>query len=160
MKSYVLAVAGMAMLTAIISVVMPRKKFAKTIEGILKLCMILTLVAPILGFMRQDTTFFLSDTGISAVDGAYINNSYALALEREIEGQFGVTVRAEVEISGKTETDASDAASANGETKIRIYIEDFGMNDEEEHINIITQIAETAKKLLETDNVEVYDGTA
>ena len=58
MKSYVLAVAGMAMLTAIISVVMPRKKFAKTIEGILKLCMILTLVAPILGFMRQDTTFF------------------------------------------------------------------------------------------------------
>lgn len=151
MKTYVLAIAGMAILTAIVSVLMPRKKFAKTIGGILKLCMILTLVAPVLGLIRQDTTFFSSEADISAVDGAYINNSYALAIERQLKKQFGVTVRAEVTFSENEEQTPAN---------VQIYIEDFGMNDEEEHINIITQIAETVEKLLNTTSVEVYDGTA
>ena len=65
MKAYVLAIAGMAMLTAVVTLVMPRKKFSGTIGGILKLCMILTLVGPILGFIRQDPTEFSSADSIS-----------------------------------------------------------------------------------------------
>ena len=149
MKNYVLAVAGTAMLTAIISVVMPRKKFSRTIEGILKLCMILVLVSPLTGLMRQDLTFFSSESGISAVDTAYINNSYALATERQLKAQFGVTVRAEVTFS------------AEGKSAARIYILDFGMNDETEHIHIVSGIEETVKTLLDTENVEVHcDGSA
>ena len=151
MKAYVLAIAGMAILTAVVTLVMPRKKFSGTIGWILKLCMILTLVGPILGFIRQDPTEFSSAESIFTQDGAYINNSYALAVERELKSRYGVTVRAEVSL-----------AAAGGETggaSVKIYIDDFGMNAEEEHINIITQIAETVGKLLETDDVEVYDGT-
>lgn len=150
MKAYVLAIAGMAVLTAVVTLIMPRKKFTKIIGGILKLCMILTIVSPVFQSLRQDTTSFSPGESIFAGDATYINNSYALAVERQLQEQYGVSVDAEVNIFPEVE----------GEKSVRIYIKDFGMNAEEEHINIITQIAETVAKLCDTEHVEVYDGTS
>ena len=146
MKAYVLSVAGMALLTAIVSVLIPEKKFGKTINGVLRLCMLLTLVSPIFQYIRQDTPNFLFNESIFGQDAAYINNSYALAIKTQIENQYGITVEVK-------------AAFEEKENRVTIYILDFGMNEKEEHINIINQITETVKKLSDTDIVEVFDET-
>ncbi len=146
MKAYVLAVAGMALLTAIVSVLIPEKKFGKTINGVLKLCMLLTLVSPIFQYVRQDTPNFLLNESIFGQDTAYINNSYALAIKTQIENQYDITIEVNVTFEEK-------------QKRVTIYIRDFGMNEKEEHINIINQITETVKKLSNADMVEVFDET-
>lgn len=147
MKTYVLSVAGMAIVTALAAILTNEKKYAKTVGGILKLCMLLTLVSPILHFLQQPTTNFSFESSILGQDIAYINNSYSLAVQTQLKNQFGVTARAEIQMQNAKIQ------------RTEIYILDFGMNDKSEHINIITQIAESVKILCDCEEVTVYDGT-
>ncbi len=148
MKEYVLSVAGMAILTVIVSILTSKKKYAQTVNGVLKLCLLLVLVAPILTILRHDTTTFLQTEGIFGQDTAYINNSYALALDKQIEKQFNVIVDVKCTIAVEDKNQKGD---------IRIIVRDFGMNEKDEHINIMSKIKTTAEKLCAWANVEVVN---
>ena len=159
MKEYVLSVAGMAILTAVVSVLIGEKKYGKTVNGVLKLCMLLTMISPIFQYMGQDTTTFFPSQSIFGQDYAYINNSYSLALETQLKQRFDVTAEVEVQVESKLQPSAQSNVYADGIQSVKIYIFDFGMNDREPHINIITQIAEEVKTLCNCQSVEVYDGS-
>lgn len=146
-KEYILSVAGMAIVTSVVSILIGEKKYTKTVNGVLKLCMLVTLVTPLLTVFRQNTTNFFSSERIFEQDAAYINNSYSLAVESQLKSQFNVSAQAEVSLYEE-----------RGDIKrVKIYILDFGMNEKEEHINIITQIADAVKLLCNCNDVEVYE---
>lgn len=144
MKAYVLSVAGTAILTAVIGLIAPGKKYAKTVEGVLKLCMLLALVTPVMQLFRGNTTNFFQSDGIYTQDVAYINNSYKKAFENYLKEKFDVTATAEVETDEELRF-----------KNIKVYISDFGMNEKDEHINIMTLIEESLEKLSGCENVEV-----
>lgn len=143
MKAYVLSVAGTAILTAIITLISPGKKYAKTVEGVLKMCMLLALVAPVFQLFRGNTTNFFQSESIYTQDVAYINNSYQRAFEKYLKENFGVTASVTVE---------TDELRFK---KILVYISDFGMNEKEEHINIVNRTKEAIEKISDCKDVEV-----
>lgn len=160
MKTYVLSITGTAILAAVVSLLAPGKKYGKALNGILKLCVLLTVVTPIFHYVRQENGDFFKQKSIFGQDVAYINNSYALAIEKQLKKQFGVTVRADIDVSDLSAIETG--RMTGGLTickKVTVYIDDFGMNANEQHINIIAQIAETVKSLCGCD-VEIYDESA
>jgi hypothetical protein len=95
MRGYILGITGIAILSAIISMISPARKAGKTIDGVLKLCMLSAILLPIVNLFRQTSDIFFTETSITTEDIAYINNSYALAVERYVEEEFTVTVQVE-----------------------------------------------------------------
>ncbi|MBP5242226.1 MAG: hypothetical protein J6Z36_00865 [Clostridia bacterium] len=153
MKEYALAVAGMALLTTLISLLSPAKKYAAIIDGVLKLCMLLTLITPVLGWIRQNRTTFFTTQNISAVNAAYINNSYALAIEKYLSTEYGVTAEVEAEVSLDNASEGNEVVF----TRIVISVKNFGMNEKDEHIHIRTKIGAEISERLKCENVEVTD---
>ena len=98
MKTYILCIAGTAVLTSVISMLLPGKKTGKIIEGILKLCMVSALILPDPDIFRQNSNIFFNESGISAENTAYINNSYQLAIKNYLQENY--RLEASVEYDG------------------------------------------------------------
>lgn len=141
MKEYILGITGIAMLSAVITMISPSKKTGKVIDGVLKLCMVTAILLPILTVFRQTSENFFSETGITTENTAYINNSYSLAIERYVEEEFAVTVRAEY-----------------GEEKITVYITEGGEIAPELFPELLENIAKGVKELCGKETEVFYEG--
>jgi hypothetical protein len=138
MKGYILGITGIAMLSAVISMISPSKKTGKAIDGVLKLCMVAAILLPLAEVFRQTSGNFFSETSITTENTAYINNSYALAVERYVKEEFAVTVRVEY-----------------GEDKITVYVIDA---EEEEFSELSEKIKQGVSALCNTETEVVYEG--
>lgn len=139
MEQYLLQIVGMAILTTVFSLLAPEKKLKKPIEGVLKLCMLTVLFSPVFLFFTKEQEIF-SLTEINLTDETYVEQSRALAVKKYAEEEYGVTVRVEI-----------------SENFLDVYILDFGMIEENRHINIQNELSGGIKKLCADKEVRVYD---
>lgn len=139
MKNYLLQIVGMAILTSAFALLSPEKKMRKPIGGVLKLCMLTVLFSPVFLFFSENDSLF-SPTAAVCTDEAYLTYSGERAIETYAKERYGVTVR--VEFSGNF---------------LSVYILDFGMIGESEHINIQNGLESGIRQLYADKEVRVYD---
>ena len=144
MKTYILSIAGVVLLTAIISIVVPNGKMGKFIQGMGKLLTLTVMIAPFATlFTKQKGELAFSSANIAA-DERYLVSCARILSERDEEeikkalnDEFSVTAEVEVE-RGKTAGFPSE--------KITVKITDFGIIEQDKHIDIIDKIQGALEK--------------
>lgn len=142
MKAYILSIAGIILLSAVFTIVLPGGKMGKFLKGMLKTATILVLLAPFVSWAGgKGFDFQTSDMIMDEKYLAYCAQSISEQDEKEIgaalKNNFGVTVEVSVE---------RDSGSPFSVKKMQIKIIDFGINEENEHIIIVDKIKSTLEK--------------
>ncbi len=139
MKGYILSIAGIILISAVVTIVAPNGKMGKFVKGTVGLFILVVMISPLIGWMQKDAPAVEGETAI-AEDESYLSKCAEMLAERDeeeiassIAEQFGI--RAEVEVRR--------AATAWFEReKITVKLDAEGINGEEERINIMTRIRE------------------
>ena len=143
MKAYILAVCGAALISALVTVLLPEGKTGKFINGILKLFCLLVMLVPLLALFTggEGALPSLSGQGTMEYDDAFIEKMFArraeaeaASLESYIDEEFSVTADVRV---GWENVEYEYTVS-----EVLVTVEDFGIYADGEHIFIIEQIAE------------------
>lgn len=136
MKAYVLGIAGVVLLTAVIAIISPGGKMGKFLKGAAKLVILLVMVSPLATlFTEGELTFETAAVETDDQYLAYCAEELAAADEAQICEMLRETygVQAEAEVSRA-------AAAGFPHEKICIKITDFGINGQDEHIHISEEI--------------------
>ncbi len=140
MKAYVLSIAGVVLLSAIVTLVLPNGKMGGAIRAGCKLVCLLVLIAP---FATLATGKSLSVQTVLE-DGAYLATCQSLAEEGEagkiellLNQDYGITTEVRVECEAKSPFSVK---------KVTVEIVDFGIIASEEHINIMKKVETACKK--------------
>lgn len=143
MQAYILSVAGAVLLSAVVSLILPEGKLSPLIRGMTKLITLVLLVSPLISLLRGEVLF--SEGKTVAADESFLlsctqrveeNDEQAIAAW--LEEEFGISALSEVQL----ETDGSYSAKA-----VTVRITDFGIYEEEEHIDISLRIEEKLESL-------------
>ena len=142
MKTYILAIAGTVLLSAVVTIIAPSGKMGKFIKGACKLMILVVLLAPVGSWIKEKTFPFPSSE--IKTDGAYLQTCADLLSERDekeivdyLATEFGVAARVAV-------VRATDGVFAREKVSAEIY--DFGIIGQDEHIDTLSRI----KNALET----------
>lgn len=142
MKGYILSLAGIVLLSAVITVILPSGKMGKFIKGAMKLFTLVVLVSP---FVKDwDKSIPLYTEKSINMDEEYLS-SCATTLAEEDERAIrealvqSFSVEAEVEVERKAEAKFPLE-------KISVKITDFGIIGQDEHIYILSRIEEELSK--------------
>ncbi|MDE6274078.1 MAG: stage III sporulation protein AF [Clostridiales bacterium] len=142
MKGYILSIAGVVLLSAVVAVIAPNGKMGKFVKGTVKLIGLVILITPFVSLFRGEGFVFQSEN--IALDSAYIQNSVNLmsdADEREIasylKSEYGVTAEVECE---------RNSDSRFSVKTLRIKIVDFGIIGDGEHIDNLSSIRSDLEK--------------
>ncbi len=136
MKEYVLSIAGVVLITSLLSLLLPKGKLSASIRLAAKLVGLLVLIAPFVKFASGGTGF----SPELSVD--YLSTCERLAEEGEagrikllVEQDFGVTAEIAVDCMAKSPFSVK---------KITVTVVDFGIFGQEAHIDIMTKIKRAA----------------
>jgi len=136
MKAYILSIVGAVLLSAVVSMIVPDGKMGKLIRGVGKLIVVLFLIVPVINVFTGETPILpYADLNL---DESYLETSAALAGERDearISGYLFETYSVSADVTVLRLNDGSYRLK-----KILITITDFGIIEEGEHIDIMTQI--------------------
>lgn len=138
MKEYILSVAGIVLLSAVITVILPGGKMGKFIKGAMKLFTLAVLVSP---FVKH----FETGTIAMPEENIQLNMEYlthcaatlAEADERAIAEELSQTYSVTAEVKVERRAEAQFPLE-----KILVKITDFGINGQDEHIHIMSLIQE------------------
>ena len=135
MKEYILSIAGIVLLSSVVTVIAPGGQTGKFIRGMTRLLCLLVFLAPLASLAERKWEFASADI---AADESYLvscealcEHSESLAIGNYLSAEYGVEAAAEVDC---------DANSAFSVKNIRVIVEDFGINPPEKHIDIIARI--------------------
>ena len=136
MKTYILAIVGIVLVSAVITMIAPAGKIGKFLKGATKLAILFVLLLPVKSLL-SDGSLTVSG-GDMALDRDYLAH-FALRLGEEdaaaivisLEEEYGVTAAAKVE---------RNADATFSYQKIVVRILDFGISGEDEHIYMIEKI--------------------
>ncbi|MDE7296295.1 MAG: stage III sporulation protein AF [Clostridia bacterium] len=138
MKEYILSVAGIILLSAVITVILPSGKMGKFIKGAMKLFTLVVLVSPFVKNWDKGTSFY-PEANVS-MDGQYLSHCAATlaeadekAITQELSQTYSVTAEVEVERRAEAKFPLE---------KISVKITDFGIIGQDEHIHIMNLIQE------------------
>ncbi len=142
MKEYILSVAGIVLLSAVITVILPSGKMGKFIKGAMKLFTLVVLVSPFVKNFDKSATLYSEAT--VPMDGEYLSYCAATlakadekAIAQELSQTFSVAAEVEVERRAETKFPLE---------KISVKITDFGIIGQDEHIHIMNLIQENVTK--------------
>lgn len=150
MKGYVLSVAGVILISAVISIIAPSGKMGKFVKSISRLFIFVVLISPFVRFAKDPETFFPSaelkeDDSFLKIYAMKLSEADAEEISAWMTEEYGVGTSVLVSRS-------SDDFSYQ---KIVVRVIDFGINGEESHIDIMS----AAKvRLLERYGCEVEVG--
>ena len=136
MQSYILAIVGIVLLTAVITIIAPSGKMGKFLKGATKLAILFVMLMPIRSLLAEES-FAVSGENIAQDDEylAYCARELAAedaaAIMVHMEEEYGIEASVRVERN----TDATFSYQ-----KITVLISDFGISDEDEHIYMIEKI--------------------
>lgn len=138
MKEYILSVAGIVLLSAALTVILPGGKMGKFIKGAMRLFTLVVLVSPFVGDWGKNT-FVYTEKNVE-LDNDYLSYcAETLAeedektIEHEISEKFSVSAKVTVQRSGE---------ACFPLEKISVKIVDFGIIGQDEHIHIMNMIRE------------------
>ena len=139
MKAYILSIAGIVLISAVVSMIAPSGKMGKFVRGTTKLLILLVMLSPIISWIEGKTELSLSSSNIQT-DEAYLERCVSLMEEgdaRDISAyllsEYGVTA----EVYTEREADGFFRLQ-----KITVNVTDFGIIGQDGHINIMTRIGE------------------
>ncbi len=141
MKAYILSIAGVVLLAAVITIIAPGGKMGKFLKGAVKLVILFVMVSPLVSIFSEGE--FAFETAQIGTDEEYLAHCADQLSEEDeaaiigyLSEEYGVTAEAQVN------------RRADGEfsyEKILIKITDFGIIGQDEHIHISEEI----EKMLE-----------
>ena len=135
MKGYVLSIAGIVLISAVISIIAPSGRMGKFVKGMTRLFIFVVLITPFVRFARDPKTLLPSaelDT-----DESYLA-AYSKLLSREDVEEVGCLLKSRFGVEAEVEVSRSfDDFSYE---KIIVHVTDFGINGEETHIDILSAI--------------------
>ena len=136
MKTYILAIAGTVLLSAVVTIIAPSGKMGKFINGSCKLLILVALLAPI-GSWIAERSFPFQSREIET-DSAYLQTCAELLSQRDeqeiksyLEGEFGVLAHVDV---------VRASSGTFQREKVRAEIYDFGIIGRDEHIDTLSRI--------------------
>lgn len=138
MKEYILSIAGIVLLSAVITVILPSGKMGKFIKGAMKLFTLVVLVSPFVKHFEKGTIVMPEESiKLNMEYLSHCASTLAEADERSIAEELSQTysVTAEVKVERKAEAQFPLE-------KIFVKIIDFGINGQDEHIHIMSLIQE------------------
>ncbi|MDE6059394.1 MAG: stage III sporulation protein AF [Clostridia bacterium] len=139
MKEYVLAIAGVVLLSAVVSIIAPSGKMGKFIKGAMRLAILVVLISPFAKWIGGGELSF--STAKIGEDGAYLSfcaERLSEEDEKEIESFLKDEFDVGAEVQVKRKTDAKFSYQ-----KISVKIFDFGIIGQDEHIDTMSRIQET-----------------
>lgn len=152
MKAYILSIAGIILLSAVVSMIVPNGKTGSFVRGMMKLLILAVVAAPMIGWLKTGD-FEFSSAPIGE-DAAYLETCSVLAsrkdgeeIARYLSQEFGVTADAEAERS-------ADGRYALEKITVKIY--DFGIIGQDGHIDSISRIRSALEEKYGCP-AEVYD---
>ena len=138
MKAYILSIAGIVLISAVVSMIAPSGKMGKFVRGTTKLMILLVMLAPLISWLEGKTEFTLSSSSIDT-DDKYLERCITLmevgdsrTISAYLLSEYGVT--AEICTEREDETFRLQ--------KITVKVTDFGIIGQDGHINIMTRIGE------------------
>ncbi len=140
MGEYIIRVAGVVVISALFGILMPSGKIGVFMQGILRLAILYIIVSPVIGWITQGQAY-LPQAGEMSTDSAFIEYAQKRQYEALLADKFGIEAEVTVE-----------------ENKIYIFISDFGINAEGEHINIIGRVEQTIAALSAKEVIVTYGG--
>ncbi len=138
MNGYVLCIAGAVLLSAVVSILLPKGKMGGAVKFASKLLCLFALIAPFQTLFR-DNQLVLPET-----DTGYLATCERLAEEGE-EGKIVLLISQDYGVNATVEVDCQES-SPFAVKKVKIIVTDFGINAEEEHINIMSKIKTACEK--------------
>lgn len=129
---YVLSIAGVVLLTAVVSIVAPSGKMGKFVKSMMKLVVLVVMISPFLRLAGGGKWDFSGEE--LGWDEGYLAKSAAM-MEAGDERNISAYLQAEYGVAARVTCDrrAEDAFSMRSVT---ICILDFGINGADEHIDI------------------------
>lgn len=137
MKSYILSIAGVILISALISILAPSGRMGKFVKGMTKLFILVVLISPFAKMAGGDPLSFR--TGKIGQDENFLA-AYTELLCRRDEEDIARFLKEKYDASG--EIVVSRKSDDFSYEKISVAVTDFGINDGESHIDILSQIEE------------------
>ncbi len=139
MKTYILAIAGIVLLSAVVSVIAPSGKMGKFIKGAMRLAILVVLISPFANWiggkqLSIPTASVGEDSNYLQYCAKRLSEEDEKAIEKFLQQEFSVI--AEVEVTRTPDSNFK-------REKISAKISDFGIIGQDEHIDMIHRIQET-----------------
>lgn len=141
MKAYILSIAGVVLLTAVVSIIVPNGKMGKFIQGLGKLLTLSVMIAPFASlFLHKDSKFSFSPQTIQK-DESYLVSCARMLAERD-EEEIGKSLKDEFSVTAEIAVERGKTAGFPSE-KITVKITDFGIIGQDGHKDMIDKIQAT-----------------
>ncbi len=138
MKAYILSIAGVVILSAVVAIICPNGKMGTFVKGCTRLFVLVVMISPLVGWIRTGKPAL--ETGELEEDPAYLAACAHLLEERD---EAAIAAYLSDEFSLSAEVDATRAASAYFPLeKIKVKLDLSGINEEEARIYIMTRVKE------------------
>lgn len=139
MKAYILAIAGVILLSAVITMIAPGGEMGKFLKGATKLAILVVLISPVINFVKSGEFEFAASSPMT-LDGGYLKECSA-RLEEADEEEIRSFIMEKFNVESEVEVTRSDDAPFSRE-KIAVVVAMDGINGEDGHIHIVTCIQE------------------
>ncbi len=142
MKTYILNIVGIVLISAVVTIIAPSGKMGKFIKGTTRLFLLIVLISPIINWVRTESPSFESSSTIQ------INENYLLqcadVLQSRDEEEIEAYIEKEFCVSSKVDVKRQISALFPIE-QITINLSDEGINETEERIYMINRIKEAVE---------------
>lgn len=138
MKTYILSIAGVILLSAVVAMIAPNGKMGAFVRGMMKLLILAVVVTPLISVMKKGDFDFSSSE--LATDGAFLEQCAELVSTGD-EAEINAFIEETYAVTALS----AAVRSADGRyalEKITVKITDFGIFGQDEHIDIIREIKE------------------
>ncbi len=137
MKGYILSIAGVILISAVIAIIAPGGKMGKFVKSMTRLFIFVVLITPFVRFVKDPNTALPSAE--IALDEGYFK-TYTAMLSRSEEEEIEAMLAEEYGISAEVTVARSQEDLSY--KKIAVVVTDFGINGEEGHIDILSAVKE------------------
>lgn len=149
MKAYILSIAGVILLSALVAAIAPKGKMGEFVKGMTKLLILAVIVMPLVNYLKAGE--LSSPSPAISVDSAY--TEYCTDLARE-KTEKEITLY--IEESTKMRSEVSVTMETGYRLKsVRVKITDFGIIGADEHTISMGNLQNELKKRYSCE-VEVY----
>lgn len=155
MKAYILSIAGMILLSAVVAIVCPSGKMGKFVKGTVRLFILVVMLAPLIGWV-QSGKLELNAASAIGTDTRYLEHCAELLEERD-EEEISAYLLAEFNVIGRADVTRSAEAGFPRE-RIRIFLAEDGIIGEDERIHKLTCIRESVETRYGCRAEVAYDG--
>ncbi len=140
MKAYILSIAGVILLSAVVTVIAPSGKMGKFVKGTMKLFILVVMLAPLIGWVQGKGVPLGSPAEVET-DAGYLD-SCADYLESQDEKEIESYIQETYKLNASVESERarSDLFPLR---KIRVILQKDGITAEDERIYIVSSLMET-----------------